>query len=36
MTAHVVEVAEITVTDPARLEAGVAKAQPHFLAVEPG
>lgn len=34
MTAHVVEAAEITVTDPARFEAGVAKARPHFLAAE--
>lgn len=30
----VVEVAEITVTDPAAFEAGVAKARPHFLAAE--
>ena len=28
------EVAEITVTDPARFEAAVAKARPHFLAAE--
>ncbi len=34
MTGHVVEVAEITVTDPAGFEAGVARARPHFLAAE--
>lgn len=32
MTDHVVEIAEITVTDPAGFEAGVIKARPHFLA----
>lgn len=34
MTGHVVEVAEITVTDPAAFEAGVARARPHFLAAD--
>ena len=31
---HVVEVAEIRVTDPAGFEAAVAQARPHFLAAE--
>lgn len=34
MTAYVVEVAEITVTDPVGFELGVTKARPHFLAAE--
>jgi len=34
MTDHIVEIAEITVTDPAAFEAGVAKARPWFLAAE--
>lgn len=34
MTDHVVEIAEITVTDAAGFEAGVIKARPHFLAAE--
>lgn len=34
MNAHIVEVAEITVTDPAGFEAAVARARPHFLAAE--
>lgn len=34
MTEHVVEIAEIRVTDPAGFEAGVALARPHFLAAE--
>lgn len=34
MTAHVVEVAEIKVTDPAGFEAGVARARPWFLAAD--
>lgn len=34
MTAHIVEIAEIIVTDPVGFEAGVAKARPHFLAAE--
>lgn len=29
-----IEIAEITVTDPAGFEAAVAKARPHFLAAE--
>ena len=32
MTDHIVEIAEITVTDPAGFEAGVIQARPHFLA----
>ncbi|MFS2042328.1 antibiotic biosynthesis monooxygenase family protein [Agrobacterium tumefaciens] len=31
---HVIEVAEITVTDPAGFEAAVAQAKPHFLAAD--
>lgn len=34
MNAHIVEVAEITVTDPAGFEAAVAQTRPHFLAAE--
>lgn len=34
MNAHIVEVAEITVTDPAGFEAAVAQARPLFLAAE--
>ncbi|MDB5664612.1 antibiotic biosynthesis monooxygenase [Cypionkella sp.] len=34
MPSHVVEIAEITVTDPTAFEAGVAIARPHFLAAE--
>lgn len=34
MTPHVVEIAEITVTDPKAFEAGVAYARPLFLAAE--
>lgn len=34
MTAHVIEIAEIKVTDPAGFEAGVASARPHFIAAE--
>lgn len=34
MTLHVVEIAEITVTDPDGFEAGVAEARPYFLAAE--
>lgn len=32
MTEHVIEIAEITVSDPAGFEAGVIEARPHFLA----
>lgn len=31
---HIIEVAEIRVTDPAGFEAAVAQARPHFLAAE--
>lgn len=34
MTHHVIEIAEIKVTDPAGFEAGVALARPHFLTAE--
>ena len=34
MPDHIIEVAEITVTDPAGFEAGVARARPSFLAAE--
>lgn len=34
MTSHVIEIAEIKVTDPAGFEAGVASARPHFIAAE--
>lgn len=34
MTQHVIEIAEIRVTDPAGFEAGVARARPHFLGAE--
>lgn len=34
MPTHVIEIAEITVTDPAAFENAVAAARPHFLAAE--
>lgn len=34
MTDHIIEIAEITVTDPAGFEAGVAKARPYFLSAQ--
>jgi quinol monooxygenase YgiN len=34
MSDHIVEIAEIRVTDPAAFELGVARAKPHFLAAE--
>ena len=33
-SSHVLEIAEITVTEPAGFEAAVAKARPYFLAAE--
>lgn len=34
MNVHIVEVAEITASDPAGFEAAVAQARPHFLVAE--